>query len=511
MSKGLILGHITAKASLWRGIKGLFDRSISDEAACQRFLQPCQRKPQQRHLVRLRDAVHTAIFAPSGAGKNVSVVEPFLFTSTESFIVTDIKGENAELTGQFREEVFGQKCMLLDPWRIVTKNPACCNVLDLIDPNDPEALDKIRALAEAIVEKKPNEQQPHWPEKAEKFIAGAMAAVIHFCPPGFRSLQDVAEILADKTLLVQVIAKMRQSSLHGGLLARNANEMALSVDKELDGILSTANRSLAFLGTPAVVESTKCTSGFDLSALYEGRGATIYLIIPLQYLKSHAPLMRLWVTAFTKYIVSRGIKNPRTVNVILDECAAVMEGHGKTLEELLTVGRGFNLKVTAIFQSMAQLTKLFPEGQEGTLLANTSQIFFGTQDWKTAEYVSNRLGEETIIVTSGGTGTSVSRSPNPQGGTNYSSSTSTNNNWQQHGRKLLMPTEVIGLDRRLALTFTPGVPPICSRLVRYYENDFGAPTGLSRAKMIFDTACLFLGSLVLAGMFTAAMFYHTFQ
>src|SRR5262249_23672721 len=156
------------------------------------------------------------------------------------------------------------------------------------------------------------------------------------------------------------------------------------VDKELDGILSTANRSLAFLGTPAVVESTKCTSDFDLSALYEARGATIYLVIPLQYMQSHAPLMRLWVTAFTKYIVSGGTTNRRTVNVILDECAAVMEGHGKTLEQMLAVGRGFNLKVTTIFQSMSQLKKLFPEGQEDVLLANSSQIFFGTQDWKTA-------------------------------------------------------------------------------------------------------------------------------
>ena len=131
MSKGLILGHIEAKASKRRGIKSLFDRTISDKAACQRFLQALQRKPA-KPLVRLANAVHTAVFAPSGAGKNVSLVEPFLFTSPESCIVTDVKGENAELTGQFREEVFGQKIMRLDPWRLTTDKPARCNVLDLI-------------------------------------------------------------------------------------------------------------------------------------------------------------------------------------------------------------------------------------------------------------------------------------------------------------------------------------------------------------------------------------------
>jgi type IV secretion system protein VirD4 len=510
MSKGLILGHIEGKASKWRGLRALFDRSIDDKTACQRFLQALQRK-QPKHLVRLKDAVHTACFAPSGAGKNVSVVEPFLFTSNESCIVPDIKGENAELTGRFREEVFGHKIMRLDPWHLTTDKPACWNVFDLIDPKDPEALDKARALAEAIVEKNPNEKEPHWPLKAQDFIAGAIAAVTHFCPPELRSLQQVAEILADKTLLAQVIEKMKHSSAHGGLLARKGHEMSVSVDKELDGILSTVNRSLAFLGTPAVMESTKCTSDFDPSALYEGKGATIYLIVPLQYLKSHAALMRLWVTAFTKYIVSRGIKNQRTVHVILDECAAVMAGHGETLEEMLTVGRGFNLKVTAIFQSMAQLRKLFPQGQEGVLLANTSQIFFAVNEVEDAKYVASRLGEETIIVQDWGTSDSESEQPSGQGGSSKSYSRSRSLNFKQVGRQLLKPEEVIGLHPRVALTFTPGRPPICTWLTRYYEKDFGAPTGLSPAKMILDSACLFLCSATLAALWTAGLFQHCFR
>ena len=74
-----------------------------------------------------------------------------------------------------------------------------------------------------------------------------------------------------------------------------------------------------------------------------------------------------------------------------------------------------------------------------------------------------------------------------------------------------MPTEVIGLHPRVALTFTPGRPPISTWLTRYYENDFGAPTGLSPAKMIFDTACVFLSSAMLAALWTAGLFYHWFQ
>jgi type IV secretion system protein VirD4 len=259
-----------------------------------------------------------------------------------------------------------------------------------------------------------------------------------------------------------------------------------------------------------VVESTRCTSDCDLSALYEGKGATIYLVIPLQYLKSHAPLMRLWVTAFTKYIVSRGIGNRRTVIVVLDECAAVMAGHGDALEEMLTVGRGFKLKVTAIFQSMAQIRKLFPQGQEGVLLGNTSQIFFAVNEVEDAKYVATRLGEETIIVESGGTSHSTTQQSGQQNG-GYSYSTSSNHNWQQMARSLLKPDEVIGLHPRVAITFTPGCPPIWTWLTRYYEKDFGAPTGLGPAKLIFDTACLFLCAAALAALWTAGLFQHFFR
>ena len=77
---------------------------------------------------------------------------------------------------------------------------------------------------------------------------------------------------------------------------------------------------------------------------------------------------------------------------------------------------------------------------------------------------------------------------------------------------LLKPEEVInGLHPRVAITFTPGVPPIWTWLTRYYEKGFGAPTGLSPAKMILDSACLFLCSAMLAALFTAGLFQHSFR
>ena len=40
----------------------------------------------------------------------------------------------------------------------------------------------------------------------------------------------------------------------------------------------------------------------------------------------------------------------------------------------------------------------------------------------------------------------------------------------QQARKLLKPEEVITLPPRCAITFTPGVPPVFTTLLRYYEE-----------------------------------------
>ena len=69
-------------------------------------------------------------------------------------------------------------------------------------------------------------------------------------------------------------------------------------------------------------------------------------------------------------------------------------------------------------------------------------------------------------------------------------------NWAQLGRKLLKPEEVLALDKRIAITFTPGVPPIWTTLVRYYEESLcgGGAGYLERFKaaagVLFKSAAL---------------------
>jgi type IV secretion system protein VirD4 len=158
------------------------------------------------------------------------------------------------------------------------------------------------------------------------------------------------------------------------------------------------------------------------------------------------------------------------VHFVLDEAALL--GKLDCVEDALGLGRAYAIRLQLYFQSIGQLKKCWPEGQEQTLLSNTSQIFFAVNDNATADFVSTHIGDETIIVDSGGTsrGDSSQRSSGPQGSASVGWSYTENQNWQQQGRKLVKPEEVIALPQRTAITFTPGVRPIATTLLRYYEE-----------------------------------------
>jgi len=92
------------------------------------------------------------------------------------------------------------------------------------------------------------------------------------------------------------------------------------------------------------------------------------------------------------------------------------------LDDAIDKYRGYGVRLLLLYQSLGQLKECFPNGQEQTLLSNTTQVFFGVNDPQTAEYVSNRLGDFTQRVEGGGTNDGRSRShAKGESNTSYSS------------------------------------------------------------------------------------------
>jgi type IV secretion system protein VirD4 len=472
-SRGLILGRIPdSRVKLPAAVKALFDPSVGSAIACEQFLGLFRKMPEP--LVRLSNAVHTALFAPTGGGKGVSFAVPHLLTCRDSCVVVDFKGENARLTAEHRRKAFGHRVVVLDPYHVLGENSDTFNPLDSIDKNSSFAIDDCRDLAGSLVLRTGQEHERHWCDSAEAWISGMLAVVAYYGEPGDRSLQTVRTLLSNPAKMEAVIKLMcGATDVWSGMLSRMGNQLTNYKDKELGSTLTTTNRFMNFLDAIAIAENTK-SSSFDPGDLCKGK-MTVYLVLPPEHMRAQSPLLRMWIGSMLRAVVRGGLQEKNPVHFVLDEAASL--GHMDALDDAVDKYRGYGVRLQLFYQSLGQLKKCWPEGQDQTLLSNVSQVYFGVNDQQTAEYVSARLGEETIVVDSGGSSSGTSRQKswnesNGRGSTSYSSTYSSNHNsnWQQQARKLLKPEEVAALPANVAITFTPGIPPVWTKLIRYYEE-----------------------------------------
>jgi type IV secretion system protein VirD4 len=309
--RGPILGRFSAgaKTPLIKGINNLFMPGVSSKEACEQFYDAIRffnRKQRQSELVRLPNAVHTAVFAPTGVGKGVSCVIPFLMTSDESTVAVDFKGENFQLTAAHRQKMFGHKIVVLDPFKLVTQTPSSFNPLDFIRKESPTAIDECRDLAEALVIRTGQEKDPHWVDSAEAWIAALTALVVYYGEPNDRSLQTVRTLLASPEKLEMAIKLMCSSDAWDGMLARMGNQLTHYRDKELNSVMTTTGRFLRFLDTVAIAESTK-TSSFNPADLRKGK-MTVYLILPPEHMRAQSPLLRMWIGSLLRAVVKGGLQ-----------------------------------------------------------------------------------------------------------------------------------------------------------------------------------------------------------
>lgn len=463
---GLAVGRLISSDEPGRlkNLASVFNFRLSSKDACERVLsgvcRPRRRKPGK--VVRLSNAVHTAVFGPTGMGKGASFIIPWLLETDQSAIVIDYKGENAAITAKHRERVFGHRCVLIDPWERVTHQPDCLNPFDTISKSSETMIDDCRDLAELLVTRDVEERERHWNDSAESWITATIAAVVRFADVENQNLQTVRQVLSDPNRLPKLIELLCSGD---GMLARLGSQLAFFRDKEMASVLTSTNRQIRNLDTEIVAKSTT-RSTFNPRDLLNGK-MTVYLILPVERMRTQTSLMRMWVGTLMRVAMQAGIQQAIT-NVLADE-AASLGANMNCIKDAIDKGRGYGIRLQLYYQSLAQLKECFPNHQDQTVLANVSQVFMGLND-DAAEYVSKRIGEETVLVQSGGTGSGFST---PSGwGTpgNASDSRNSSSNWNQAARRLLKPEEILGLDRRIAITFAPGVPPICTRLERYFEK-----------------------------------------
>ncbi len=307
---------------------------------------------------------HLMTVAPTGAGKGVGVIIPTLLSYPGSIIVTDIKGENYQVTARYRRAL-GQQVVVLDPFGLVTHHDKAdkLNPFDLfkIPSSDPESDAEMLAAQLAVGHEFSTDR--YWEDTGRGLVAGLIADVATSFPPEKRNLCSLRELLynddLDYTLAVALDTRKKSMSL----LAQDefVAYLAAPADKTRPCIRTTATTFVKCLGSSCVARSLE-KSTFDLNDLLNSKPITIYLVLPPEKLLSHRGLLRLWVVTLLTVVMRRARLPKQRTLFLLDEAAQL--GSLDLLPQAVSLLRGYGLQVWTFWQDLSQLIKLYPNNWE---------------------------------------------------------------------------------------------------------------------------------------------------
>jgi type IV secretion system protein VirD4 len=310
---------------------------------------------------------HLMTVAPTGAGKGVGLIIPTLLTYPGSVIVTDIKGENYQVTARYRREM-GQQVVVLDPFGLVTAKDRAdkLNPFDLfkVPGSDPESDAEMLAAQLAVGHEFSSDR--YWEDTGRGLVAGLIADVATSSPADKRNLCTLREMLYNDELdyAIAVALDTRKKSMSP--LARDEfiAYLAAPSDKTRPCIRTTATTFVKCLGSTAVSRSLE-RSTFDLTDLLNNRPMTIYLVLPPEKLLSHRGLLRLWVVTLMTVVMRRARLPKQRTLFLLDEAAQL--GALDLLPQAVSLLRGYGLQVWTFWQDLSQLIKLYPGNWEAVV------------------------------------------------------------------------------------------------------------------------------------------------
>ena len=423
---------------------------------------------------------HIITIAPTRSGKGVGLVVPNLIHYPGSAIVIDPKGENYAITAHHREEFMNFDVIRLDPFGVMGEGTDYINPLEGLVKGRPETyldynpvlLDELASIADAMVIRPGEEKDPHWNDKARMMIKALLLAVLCNMGPNRRhDLGELRAILETERLGAFFKKMMANKTAVRGKLAALGSECNQMGDNEFYSVVSAVMKHTEFLESPLMQRAFGVNNhdgnGYDVRFLKSSGSASVYIIIPPQYLASYSRAIRVWVTCAMNAMTRTPGKTADGCPVLfmLDEMAQL--GTLDCLKQAVSLLAGYGMTLWMVWQDLAQIKSLYKDCWS-TFLANAKvQQFFGINDHDTAEYVSKMLGKATIPVeTVSGTNSSSGKMTEIFN-TNTSGTTRTH---AEKERELLMPDEVRRLDRETTLLFVQGCPPIVSKRITYFKD-----------------------------------------
>ena len=241
-------------------------------------------------------AGHLITVAPTRAGKGRDILIPALMECAGSCIVVDPKGELASVTGHLCQQ-FGD-VIVVNPFGLWLKQFAGLilakfNPVASLEPSSDSFGADADKQAEGLIWQDGADTN-HWTESARQLVSGAIMTLAKHGEAADKNLAAVARVISGDIFGFCREAMKSPDPFIRQKLGRFAAADA-PTNKELNGIVSTAQTQLRFLGNAAIANSLS-GSDFRFSDLKK-RPMTVYLVLPLEYLDVCGKWFRLIISS----------------------------------------------------------------------------------------------------------------------------------------------------------------------------------------------------------------------
>jgi type IV secretion system protein VirD4 len=416
-------------------------------------------------LLRLGGFEFVLLAAPTRTGKGVGFCVPNLLQFEDSAVVLDIKGENYNLTSEFRRRYMGNEIIYFNPFSENTKR---WNPLSYVSKNPSFRANDLMAIAAIIYPV--NEKDPFWSDAAKNLFVGLGLLVLE-TPELPKTIGEILRQGSGKGNPIDVyinhILTVRAASTNP--LSNNCRDSLSrflgSGETALKGILATFSAALTPFANDVV---DKATSGddFDLRDVRKKK-MTIYLNIPAGEILQAAFITNL----FFSQLINENVKELPEQNpdlkyqclLLLDEFTAM--GKVSIIAKGVGYMAGYNMRLAIIIQDKTQLDSVYGKEDAHNIVSNMGAvIYFTPSQVSEAEEYSKMIGNNTVLSDS------VQHARGTMFGLKGTSGDSSTESFQS--RAVMLPQELLRMSKDSQLVVRSGIPVIQAGKIRYYEDAY---------------------------------------
>lgn len=401
---------------------------------------------------------HLFTCAPARQGKGINVVIPNLLHHTGSVVVTDPKGELAAVTAGHRQERFGQRVVVFNPWGLHGLPQHRINPLEELialssDPLRKRGLtDEVKRIALQLYPEPEDARNRYWREGSRTLLRAAM---LHLATeaPARCTLPEVWRIIANPRRLERAIESMQRSEELGGLIADLGDDLAMQMEdnpEQFADFRAGAVQALDIYEPGGFLADAVSGSDVSLAELKGGK-VSIYLAFPQDRIASHGAALGMIVNqAITAVARSTG---KGKVLFLLDEFANMGKLTG--LAENLTALPGLGVRVWMFVQELAELIRIYGKHTAETVLSQAEvKQFFAVSNHELAQTLSRSLGQKTVKTRNYNLG----KYDDDEIGETLS----------ETGQPLMRPDEIVLMPRMKQLLLVNDVRPILARRIPFW-------------------------------------------